>query len=89
MRLLIALVTDTRKAYWHRWIMWIFANVRSICSVFELEALTAWQEVAADVTFYFGWSDERAWGMTQKRLLWWVAQAKRINKLKSGDQDDE
>lgn len=69
--------------------MWIFANVRSICSVFELEALTAWQEVAADVTFYFGWSDERAWGMTQKRLLWWVAQAKRINKLKSGDQEDE
>ncbi|MBA7848469.1 hypothetical protein HV205_29135 [Klebsiella sp. RHBSTW-00465] len=45
--------------------------------------------MAADVTFYFGWSDERAWSMTQKRLLWWVVQAKRINKLKSGDQDDE
>ncbi|EKR9382762.1 hypothetical protein P9730_001391 [Raoultella ornithinolytica] len=48
-----------------------------------------WQEVAADVTFYFGWSDERAWGMSKKRLLWWVAQASRINKLKSGGNGDE
>ncbi|VTN15517.1 Uncharacterised protein [Raoultella terrigena] len=34
MRLLIALVQTPEKAYWHRWTMWIFANVRSICSVF-------------------------------------------------------
>ncbi|MCU4026025.1 MAG: hypothetical protein E6661_04210 [Enterobacter sp.] len=44
--------------------------------------------MAADVTFYFRWSEDRAWGMTHARLKWWVAQASRINKLRKPDDDE-
>ncbi|VTN05538.1 Uncharacterised protein [Raoultella ornithinolytica] len=79
MRLLIALVTDTRESVLAPMDYVDFCKCKEyLLGFFELEALTAWQEVAADVTFYFGWSDERAWGMTQKRLLWW---GRRPNEL--------
>ncbi|EFH2872193.1 TPA: hypothetical protein ACP4WM_000191 [Escherichia coli] len=55
---------------------------------FDLEALTVWQETAADITFYFRWSEDRAWGMTRARLTWWVTQASRINKLRNPDNDE-
>lgn len=55
---------------------------------FDLEALTAWQETAADVTFYFRWTEDRAWGMTYARLEWWVSQATRINKLRNTKPDE-
>jgi len=44
--------------------------------------------MAADVTFYFRWSEDRAWGMPRARLKWWVAQASRINKLRKPDDDE-
>ncbi|PTA91314.1 hypothetical protein CWM66_08720 [Kosakonia sp. H7A] len=55
---------------------------------FDLEILTLWQERAADITAYFGWSDERAWGMTLDRLMWWVNQAKRINQIRRKPADE-
>jgi len=44
--------------------------------------------MAADVTFYFRWSEDRAWGMTRARLKWWVQQASRINKLRKPEGDE-
>ncbi|TQN55974.1 hypothetical protein FLW98_09665 [Raoultella planticola] len=55
---------------------------------FDLAALTAWQELAAEVTFYFRWTEDRAWGMTHSRLKWWVSQASRINKIRKSSRDE-
>ena len=72
MRLLISLVTDTRESVLQPMDFIDFRKCEEFCSVFDLEALTAWQETAADVTFYFRWTEDRAWGMTYARLKWWV-----------------
>ncbi|KAA0547758.1 hypothetical protein F0327_25195 [Citrobacter braakii] len=55
---------------------------------FDLETLTGWQELAADVTWYFRWTEDRAWGMTYARLKWWAAQASRINEMRKPDSDE-
>ncbi|MBV9859883.1 MAG: GpE family phage tail protein [Alphaproteobacteria bacterium] len=31
----------------------------------------------ADLTLFYGWPPESAWGMTITRLLWWAKQANR------------
>ncbi|RDT54503.1 hypothetical protein DXF93_11720 [Escherichia coli] len=55
---------------------------------FDLDRLTLWQQHAADVTAYFGLSDERTWGMTFSRLMWWISQAQRISKLRGKPPDE-
>ncbi|MFA1782618.1 hypothetical protein [Klebsiella pneumoniae] len=55
MRLLICWSRIRGKACFSRWILSTSENARSFARFFDLEALTAWQETAADVTFYFRW----------------------------------
>ncbi|QBH55935.1 hypothetical protein C3E96_000085 [Klebsiella pneumoniae] len=76
------------KACCSRWTLSTSASARFICSVFDTAALTAWQELAAEVTFYFRWTEDRAWGMTYSRLKWWVSQASRINKIRKSSRDE-
>ncbi|TDB43323.1 hypothetical protein C5468_23735 [Photorhabdus luminescens subsp. mexicana] len=50
---------------------------------FGLEALNSWQQLAADVTFYYKWGPRDAWSLTRTRLEWWVEQANRLSKERS------
>ncbi|PWC19069.1 MULTISPECIES: GpE family phage tail protein [Brenneria] len=45
--------------------------------------MDGWRELAADVTFYFHWEPNAAWGMSLTRLEWWATQARRIKNLKA------
>ncbi|CAI1756687.1 Uncharacterised protein [Serratia proteamaculans] len=51
---------------------------------FNLRSLDGWQQLAAEVTKYYGWGPRDAWSLTRTRLDFWADQARRINKAKAG-----
>jgi hypothetical protein len=40
-----------------------------------------WEDLIAELTRYFSWGPRDAWVLTSRELLWWQAQAERLNKM--------
>ncbi|CAK7025938.1 MAG: hypothetical protein MESAZ_02733 [Saezia sanguinis] len=40
--------------------------------------MTAWRELAADVTYFYKWGPHDAWGLSHSKLEFWAEQALRI-----------
>ncbi len=57
-----------------------------LAAFFGVQSLRAWQQLAADATYFYKWGPHDAWSLTKSRLRWWVENANRItNRGKNGE----